>query len=119
MIQGDYLYFAPLFLQKCYRLIFLTLINFKKPRTYCTAWDRLALSIILETHSKMARTRPFPFFKDVNMSPPSLSGRFCSCLFMDHASAEIHTVLGTRLTWAKQQEAQTGVKLNIEPAFTA
>ena len=40
-------------------------------------------------------------------------------VYADHASAEIHTVLGTRLTWAKQQEAQTGVKLNIEPAFTA
>lgn len=25
----------------------------------------------------------------------------------------------TRVTWAKQQEAQTGVKLNIKPAFTA
>lgn len=25
----------------------------------------------------------------------------------------------TRLTWAKQQEAQTGVQLNIKPAFTA
>lgn len=25
----------------------------------------------------------------------------------------------TRLTWAEQQEAQTGVKLNIKPAFTA
>lgn len=25
----------------------------------------------------------------------------------------------TRLTWARQQEAETGVKLNIRPAFTA
>ena len=25
----------------------------------------------------------------------------------------------TRLTWARQQEAQTGIKLNIRPAFTA
>lgn len=25
----------------------------------------------------------------------------------------------TRLTWARQQEAATGVKLNIRPAFTA
>ena len=25
----------------------------------------------------------------------------------------------TRLTWAKQQEAQTGIKRNIRPAFTA
>ncbi len=25
----------------------------------------------------------------------------------------------TRLTWARQQEAATGVKLNVRPAFTA
>ena len=25
----------------------------------------------------------------------------------------------TRLTWARQQESETGIKLNIRPAFTA
>lgn len=71
MIQGDFLYFTPLFFQISYYFIFLTLIltliNFKKPRTYCTTWDRLALSIILETHSKMPRKRQLLYGRDFSV----------------------------------------------------
>jgi len=102
MIQGDYLYFAPLFLQKCYRLIFLTLIltliNFKKPRTYCTAWDRLALSIILETHSKMARKRQLLYGRDFSVKCPFVGvRRYCLTLYLTlHSPVRLLTYCSIR-----------------------